>query len=386
VSNALMWLKGRTSSRAPVALLRAPISDRFCPTSVDLDVVLFGDVESFYPERVYAPDGTPIDLVWYPERLLSAPESLASLGLGAHRCFGSILSWDLSGRAEAQWQAFRSTFYEPNVQARRIDVFMQMGYLTVREIGVTFDFPALAMFWLQMGHAGCIAALADATGILCPNVFTRPFGYAQELDRETGGELERNLVRTLKLGADPRASIEPLRRIHRAVTARFSRPTWPEAMRVVTREEYAYTASARELEWRIAVASEMEERGFPEAALYYLRFWAYSLARLPMVWHCAAEGRDVAFLRPERAVRPQLERICPEILSDLTAVLGGDTSTLDVELGIQDLNHLRSRVLDLLGCRQITPREQREWRPFGPPTPTHLPTESKAYASDIRSV
>ncbi len=71
-------------------------------------------------------------------------------------------------------------------------------------------------------------------------------------------------------------------------------------MRAVTRAEYAYTLDARELDWRIQVAEEMADDGFPEAALYYLRFWAYSLARIPMVWQSALEGKDIPFLRPER--------------------------------------------------------------------------------------
>jgi len=367
---ALQWLQECISSRAGTAFLRMPVTDRFCSHTFDLDLVVFGEVESFRPQRIRAPDGTPLDLAWYPDKLLTAPESLAQSGLAAHRLQCSELLWDGSGQAANCRQAFDRCFYQPPIQAKRIGVFLDMGYLTVREIGVTWDFPALALFWLHMGHAACVAAIADAVRLACPNVFTRPFGYVDDVERATGLEIRREFIQALQLESDPLACIEPLRRIHRAVSARYSHPSWPAPMRQATRAEYEYTLPAAELEWRIDVAREMAGNGFPEAALYYLRFWAYSLARLPMVWHRAAEGQDIAFLRPERAVRPDLEKHCPEILPDLTTVLGGQVSVDGIHPAIENLARLRSTTLSLLRSRGITPPEAKDWRPHRPQTPT----------------
>ncbi len=364
---ALQWARRQIAADARAAFLRTPIEDGLSAATFDLDLVVFGSVEGFRPERLRAPDGTPIDLAWYPEKLLAAPEILAQSGLAAHRFQCTELLWDASGQALGHRQGFDRVLYEPAVQARRIAVFLDMGYLTVREIGVTWDFPALALFWLQMGHAACVAMLGDATRLACPNVFTRPFGHIADIERATGLAIRQDIVQTLRLDASPFDSVEPLRRIHRVVAARFSQPPWPVNMRRVTRAEYDYTLPEAELEWRIAVALEMANKGSPEAALFYLRFWAYSLARLPMVWHRAAEGEDIAFLRPERPVRPELERHCPEILADLTAILGGPIGVDGIRQGVEDLTRLRTAALHCLLSRGITPTDTRDWRPYQPP-------------------
>lgn len=363
---ALRWVRQSLGADARAAFLRTPIEDGLSAATFDLDLMVFADVEGFRPQRLWAPDGTPIDLAWYPEKLLAAPQTLAESGLAAHRFQSAELLWDDSGQAFACRQAFDRVVHDPVVQARRVAVFLDIGYLTVREIGVTWDFPALARFWLQMAHAACVAMLADALRIACPNVFTRPFGHVAEIERATGLSIRDGMVRTLRLDASPPASVEPLRRIHRVVAARYAQPPWPASMRRATRAEYAYTLPAAELEWRIAVALEMAQRGCPEAAVFYLRFWAYSLARLPMVWQRAAEGQDIAFLRPERPVRPELERHCPEILDDLTAILGQSVDGEDVRQGLADLAQLRSAALHGLASRGITPADTRDWQPYQP--------------------
>ena len=361
----------RLSARARAVFLRTPIEDRFCPTMQDLDLVVFGDVDGFRPERLWAPDGTPIDLAWYPESLLESPESLAQSGLAAHRFRCSQLLWDAAGDAGQRRQAFDKCLYEPEIQANRIAVFLDIGYLTVREVGVTWDFPALALFWLQMGHAACVATMADACRMACPNVFTRPFGSIEALDLATGIGIRARFVDALRLRDSAIPLISSLRRMHRLILTRYARPQWPDSMRQTTRAEYEYTISSAELEWRIGVARELIGLGHGEAAVHYLRFWAYSLARLPMVWHRASEGSDIAFLRPERPVMPDLQAHCPEILPDLTAILGGPMTVECVCNAVDQLQQLRRITLDLLTARGITPHATREWRPHRPPPP-HL--------------
>lgn len=366
---ALDWVVERLSGSVRAVFLRTPVADRFCPTMQDLDLVVFGAVDGFRPERLWAPDGTPIDLAWYPDSLLESPESLAQSGLAAHRFCCSRLLWDAAGDARQHRQAFDQCLYEPDIQANRIAVFLDIGYLTVREVGVTWDFPALALFWLQMGHAACVATMADACRIACPNVFTRPFGSIQALEIATGIGIQARLVDTLRLQDDPIPLVSSLRRMHRVIVARYSRPDWPDNMRQTTRAEYEYTICEKELEWRIAVAQELIRLGHTEAAVHYLRFWAYSLARLPMVWHRASEGHDIAFLRPERPVLPDLQAHCPEILPELTAILGGPMTVECVCNAVDRLAQLRRITLDLLTARGITLRASKEWRPHRPPPP-----------------
>lgn len=351
------------------AFLRGPEADDRCQRSNDLDLVIFGDVANFMPERLFAPDGTALDLAWYPASWLSQPRHMAAAGLAAHRLMAAQLLWDPTGEAAAQRAAFDACRLDRDLQTQRIEVLLDLGYLTVREIGVTWDFPELALFWLQMAHASCVAALADACGLACPNVFTRPFGHIQALERASGLSIKAPLVRSLRLTGDPAALIAPLRRLHRIVLDRYATPAWPAAMRQVTRAEYAYTLPAAELEWRIAAAQEMASQGQTEAAVYYLRFWAYSLARLPMVWHRAAEGQDIAFLRPERPVLPDLMAHSPDIATELASVLGAPLALGDVQSALDDLLQLRQTCAHLLQSLGLATLAEKTWQPHLPAVP-----------------
>jgi hypothetical protein len=368
---ALQWVQDQLAGRCSAAFLRRPDAGPHGAASQDLDLVAFGAVDGFRPQRLWAPDGTPVDLAWYPAALLNQPETLAQSGLAAHRLQCSNLAWDLAGNAARQRQAFDACLHRPVIQAARVAVFMDMGYLTVREIGVSWDFPALAMFWLQMAHAACVAAMADACRIAAPNVYTRPFGHVQALQDITGFELEMPWRLALRLDdCDPLALIDPLRRLHAAVAARCSHPAWPPQMRQATRAEYDYTLPAAELDWRIAVAQDMARAGQMAAAVHYLRFWAYGLARVAMVWQRASEGHDIAFLRPERAVLPDLARHCPQILPPLTTILGPAATVFDIRSALDALLQFRRITLDLLLTRGITPHDTRDWQPHRPQSPT----------------
>ena len=156
--------------------------------------------------------------------------------------------------------------------------------------------------------------------------------------------------------------------MHAVISERFPEPQWPAAMRQMTRFEYRYFSSAEELEWRLAVAEEMISRGSPPAAVFYLRFWAYVLARVPMVHQRAREGVDVSFVRPSKAIRPELERLCPEVLRDLSSVLGGDRELGrdDLSRSLEHLDRLRHRTLALLAARGFQLDGLRQWRPYEP--------------------
>jgi hypothetical protein len=354
---ALRWARERWADGTRAAFLRLPVADAHTPRCHDLDLMVFGPVASFRPERRVAPDGTPIDIAWYPAALLDDGERIARSGLAAHRLAASMPVWG-DGAAACQ-QAALAALTRPAVQAARIEVFLDMPRLTVREIGVTGDFPALARFWLQMGHAGCLAALADLAGIACPNVYTRPFGALEALSERTGHDVAPDLAAVLGLEGDAAsvaAVADAVRGLHAIVSARFAHPPWPAAMREATRAEYAYTLDADELAWRLAVADELARGGRVPAALWYLRYWAYALARLVMVWHAAQRGEDIAFLRPERAVRPALAAQCPELLPPLEQALGGPgcaVTPVQIRAGIDHLAPLRHRLTRQLELRAI---------------------------------
>lgn len=357
-------------ARAAAIQLRTPISDRYSPRVYDVDLMMFAALPAFLPERRHSSDPhcRSLDIVWYPQALLEQPEKLAQLGLAAHRYMASEAVHDPHRLSAACRTSMQACFHRPDIRAARWNVFLDVGWKTVREIGITWDFPEMARFWLHMATSSCIALGIDGLGGFCPNVFTRPLLYLEEIEAQTGLVLCAEVVEMLGLDQAPEDAFAPLRRIHRAVSERFAAPCWPDAMRKLTRAEHAYTIADEELEFRIAVARDMLAHGRRESALHYLRFWAYSLARIPMIHARAAEGVDAAFLQPEKAVLPDLRQHCPEILDDLRLVLAGDAevSAVQVQGGIAGVLRLRDTLAGELRSRGFAMDPLPEWAPFRP--------------------
>lgn len=87
-----------------------------------------------------------------------------------------------------------------------------------------------------------------------------------------------------------------------------------------------------------------------------------------MVHARAAEGVDAAFLQPEKAMLPDLQQHCPEIVDDLRLVLAG-TATVDaaqVQRGIASVVRLRDTLAGELRRRGLTMDPLPEWAPFQP--------------------
>jgi hypothetical protein len=350
--------------------VRVPMIDLQCPETSDLDLLAVGAAEDFLPERLSIGPGSrvsrKIDLIWVPRERLADVRSLAKLGLIGHRLLSSEVASDRTGFATRNCAALKEIFFERDLQSDRIAGFLEMGFLTVQEIGVTWQFPALALFWVHMAYAACLAALVDGAKSFCPNVFTRPFDAVPCAESAIPFPLEQHTIQTLHLRGDVAESARRLRRIFELVSQAFPEPPWPENMRTLTRYEYRYFSSRSELEWRITAAEEMTRQGSPAAALFYLRFWAYSLARLPMVHQRALEGTDVSFVRPSRMVLPDLERLCPEIIDDLTLILSGDDAITneDVRASLDRLYALREHTLDFLVSHGLSFPELKAWRPY----------------------
>lgn len=357
-------------AKAVAIQLRTPITDRVSPEVYDVDLMMFAALPAFLPERRHSadPDCRTLDIVWYPQTLLEQPHKLAQLGLAAHRFMASEAVHDPRGLSAACRAAMTDCFYRADIRAARCNVFLDVGWKTVREIGITWDFPELARFWLHMAAASCIALGIDGLGGLCPNVFTRPLLYLDEIEAGTGLALRADVIGMLGLDQAPEDAFAPLCRIQRAVSRRFAEPRWPDAMRKLTRAEYAYTIADDELAFRIAVARDMIAHGERESALHYLRFWAYSLARVPMIHARAAEGVDAAFLQPEKAVLPDLHLHCPEIVDDLRLVLAGnaEVDAAQVRRGIAGVVRLRDTLADALRRRGIELPPLPEWAAFQP--------------------
>jgi hypothetical protein len=355
--------------RASAIFVRDPPLDPDLADTSDLDLLVLGSEPGILPERmiVQRPGAgvQMVDLIWLEESL-SDPEKLAANGLMAHRMAGSTALFDRTGMAGRLPYAVRACMLRPDVQELRLKGFFEMGFLTVREVGVTWDFPGLALFWVLVAHLACLAAMVDALGGLCPNVYTRPFTYLPFLKSRSGLSLAEKLDAVTLLDGSLEEIAAAVARIQRVLSTRFPEPDWPANIRQATRYEYRYYLAKEETAWRIQAAEEMRRRGMPAAAVIYLRFLAYSLARLPMVHHCALKGLDVSFIRPERAVRPQLMQLCPEILPDLELIFGGRdrVSVQQVQQSLAGLADLRSQAEVVILSKGFVLGDLRHWEPY----------------------
>ncbi len=72
----------------------------------------------------------------------------------------------------------------------------------------------------------------------------------------------------------------------------------------------------------------------------------------------------MSFVRPARAVRPDLETQCPEILDDLSFVLGATVSVEDVRASLDAVLEWRRQALAAIEARGVAVPASPEWQPF----------------------
>ena len=177
-------------------------------------------------------------------------------------------------------------------------------------------------------------------------LLTKPVAKLRRIvAKTTARELEGLLVADLRLDAKPLGALEALDRIHGAVTARCSgRQVRDVSGR--TSGHYSYTISPTELHYRESVAAALTWRGEYAAANFYLRFWAYSLARCPVVLEEAGQGKNPSFYVPNRRLKESLLTACPEIIDDVQLVMGGEVTRSQAEESVEGTNRFRELVAD----------------------------------------
>lgn len=350
------------------AFLRAPGFDDDLRASADLDLLVFDPALSEERvERVALAGGVTLDLLSLPAALLGKPPRLAAMGLITHRLLSATPVLDGTGLGARTWAEVATLAATPQACAARCDSFLELGALTVREVGVTRDWPALARFWLHMAHAAALAALSDAQGQWCPSIYTRPLGVAKRAQGWLDRPLQVDMVAALGLAAEPGAATTALQALHARVRARCPEPLWPAAMPAATRAEYRYWRQAGELQERLAAASALVQAGAPAAALFYLRYAAYSTLRLAMLHRRAVQGwpRPIPFLRPETEVRPDLQGHQPDLLPLAEAVFGPATAA-DLEPALAHTLALHEAVLAVLAAKGLPLAPARPWKPHDP--------------------
>lgn len=352
--------------------------------AADLDLVCFDDAAGeLQVQRLVGPRPRPsLDLIRLPAKLLHDPAALARMGLIAHRVVTARALRE-GTPADAVQRGVLARWQEPAARASRVAGFLEMVRLTVRETGAAADCPPLALFFLHMAHAGLMAAVLDAAGRPCSNIYTRAPRFAAEAGALLGVPLADTLAQVLDLQGDARALESPLRQLHRMARRRCPGPAWPPAIRAGTRSEFAYWRAPAEIVSRIAAARQMASEGQGPAAVFYLRYAAWSLARLAMVHRRAVEGspHHVSFIRPERAVLPDLAEHHAPLVGPWLQVLdaGGCCNAGSVQAALQHLLSLRAPLAAQLARCDVEARLP-EWRPWNPEAPDTPPMEENHVA------
>jgi hypothetical protein len=368
VDAAIRQVTDTVAGRGVGLLIRDPAIDPRCPDSSDLDFVVLADITEMRSERLQFDGGVMADMTWLPWDWVAAAPAAAGRGWVPHRLLSSRVVWDSGRDIKGLRAAIANCMHQPEIQARRIGVFLETGFETVREIGITWDFPPLALFWLHIAHAACLSALADGFHLLCPNIYTRPFDYIDTIESMGHPGLRQRWTQALRLEAELPPLVEQLQRCHTALAQRFPEPQWPASVGEALRSEYRYWLSRDELDFRIRTARELAARGDSAAALFHLRFCAYAVARLPVVHARVLEGGNVSFLRPEKAMLPELRRLAPEILEDLARMLAGPRPLPASELrhSLAQLIDFRDRVFASLRAQGVPVAPLKTWAPYQP--------------------
>jgi hypothetical protein len=330
-------------------LCRRPILDEDCPEVSDIDLLSIWEKPEEQPERltVEGPLGTIfVDVLWIPaSKMLDAVEA-SSYKILPHLLLESEVVWMKSESVRPLVENIRLIAYEKAVWERRITSQMRFGDAALHEAANNLAFPPAALFFLQTAHSYYLMALANSLRESTMGLLTKPIAKLRRMAARTKTrDLEGLLLTNLRLGANPLGALEALDRIHAAVTARCSgRQVKDVSGR--TSGHFSYTISPVELHYRESVAAALIWRGDHAAANFYLRFWAYSLSRCPVVLEEASQGKNPSFYVPNRRLKESLLTACPEIIADVQIVMGGELTRSQAEASVDGTTRFRGLVAD----------------------------------------
>ena len=327
----------RLEPNSLAVLVRKPILDEDCPEVSDVDLISVWEKPEELPERITVESRMGrvfVDVLWIPVSKIFDPVEAASYKTLPHLLLNYEYLWARSETVKPIIDSVRLNAFKPDVWAKRIRHQLGFGDAALEEAQKNLNYPPGVLFFLQTAHAYYVIALADCLKRSTMSLLTRPVTKLRQIDSETNSGFEPLLRRNLHLDVEPSVSLVALHRVYNAVAARCAgRQLLGVGMRV--RGHYDYSVSALELEYRELVARALIARGHYGNANFYLRFWAYSLSRCPVVLEEARRGRNPSFYVPFEPFKESVLAVCPEILEDMTIILGGDISELEAEEAVK---------------------------------------------------
>ena len=333
-------------------LCRRPILDEDCPEVSDIDLLSIWEKPEEQPQRltIEGPLGTTfVDVLWIPaSKMLDAVEA-ASYKILPHLLLESETIWMRSESVGPLIENIRLSAYERSVWESRIASQLAFGDAALHEAVNNLTFAPAVLFFLQTAHSYYLMALANSLRKSTMGLVTKPFAKLRRMGAAKR-DLEEMLIANLRLGASPLGALEALDRIHGAVAAKCGQVQL-RGVAGRTKGHYAYTLSPLELHYRESVAAAFAWRGEHAAAGFYLRFWAYSLSRCPVVLEEARLGRNPSFYVPNRRLKESLLTACPEIVDDMELVLGGPLALSEAEASVEGTKQFRRAAVDQIRAR-----------------------------------
>jgi hypothetical protein len=328
-------------------LSRKPLMDEDYPEVPEIDLLSVWSRTEEYPQRMTVLTSLGriyVDVLWVPISAMIDPLEVAGYRMLPHLFVESEMVWSKPGFVGPLIDEIRANTYEKAMWGKRLSSQLAFGDSALQEAKRNLSFPPGALFFLQTAHAYYMIALGDAIKESVTSLMTKPMTKLRRMDAATDSDLEELLLANLHLGLEPSASITALKRVHSAVSARCN-PRLVPGMSERTWGHYEYSLSGLELEYRLAVAESLSRRGDVANANFYLRFWAYSLARCPVVCEEAKQGRNPSFYVPFSAFKESLSEACPEIIEPISLILG-DVSRGEVEESLRGTALFRELVAD----------------------------------------
>ncbi len=336
-------------------LVRKPLVDEDCPEVSDVDLISIWDKPEEMPERIAVQTKLGrkfVDILWIPAAKVFDSEEAARYKILPHLLLEYENLWMRSDAVRDVVENIKQHTYEVEVWAARIHHQLNFGDAALEEAKRNLSFPPAALFFLQTAHSYFAMALADSLKRSTMSLLTRPYTKIKQMAAETNTDLDRLMRTNLHVGDDPTNSLIALRRVFEKVATKCAgRQLRGTYMR--TRGHFEYSLSPLEIEYRELVARTHTQHVDFANANHYIRFWAYSLSRCPVVLEEARQGRKPSFYVPFEPLKESVNATCPEILDDLRTVLGGEITIQEAENAISGTVSFRNIVMSLIQIKDI---------------------------------
>jgi hypothetical protein len=340
-------------SKSLCILCRKPLLDEDCPEASDLDLTIIYDKIDEYPERMTVEVQSSrvfVDVLWVPLSSMLDSTRAASYKILPHLLMESDIVWVKSDSIKMIIDQVKYNIYEKTVWKKRILDQINFGNAALQEASRNLDYPPAALFFLHPVYSYYLMALADCLIQSTMSILTKPISKLRRMDNFTKNYLENTIKSNLDLESNPSSSLDALKRIYKAVSLRCAGQK-PQGVTARTLGHFTYSISSLEFEYRNMVIESLIKKGDYMNANFYLRFWAYSLSRCPIILDDSRNGKNPSFYVPFRPFRESVENTCPEIMEDLGIIFGNNKTMTKVKRSIEETIRFKQFVLDQIKNR-----------------------------------